>query len=481
MPRGRGEGVPRSHRFSVAARLFKVVFVLCELAIVAGSYVLAFLILFGPGFPDLPQNNFEAFVTSLPLTLAAALVFLDLFGMNHFFRKTNVDVVTASLRFAALEGVAAMASAFFVRGFSVPRSVILVGTLVLFVAIALLGALGLAVSRWVYMKGRLGVVGADPQEVAKLVAKISGDLHKLHVELDGTCACGDEAALASCIDDASEVLIGPEVPDDVKVRILLDCTARGMPVYVVPQLMEVAYLKNRLIQFSDMPAIMIDRLGLTFEQQFMKRAFDIVLSLLVLVLGSPVMLAAAIAVKATSKGPVLYSQERVTRGGRTYRIHKFRSMAVDAEAGTGPVISGKGDPRVTPVGRFLRRTKIDELPQFLNVLKGEMSVVGPRSERPFFVEQFSRDIPGYRQRFRVKAGITGFAQVAGSYDTLPEDKLRFDLIYIKSYSLLLDLRLVLETVRVVFATSLYNRTFDANRTEFATDGRKKGDRKERSS
>ncbi len=476
MPGSRARAAARSRRFSLASRLFKVGFVLLELALVAGSYVLAFLLLFGRDFPDLPMNNFAAFVESLPLTLLAALVFLDLFGMNHFFRKTGLDVASASLRFSALVGIAAMASAFFVRGFSVPRTVIFLGTVILFVAISALGGLGLAVSRWVYTKGRLAVVGSSPQEIEKVVAKVSGNLKALHVRLAGTCLCDDADALDACLADASEVLIGPEVPDDVKVRLLFDCTSRSMPVYIVPQLVEVAFLNNRMIQFSDMPAIMIDRLGLTSEQQAIKRIFDLVLSTAILVLVSPVMLATALAVRLTSKGPALYSQERVTRDGKVFRIHKFRSMHVDAEARTGPVISGKADPRVTPVGRLIRRLKIDELPQFLNVLAGDMSIVGPRSERPFFVDRFTKDIPGYSQRFRVKAGITGFAQVAGSYDTLPEDKLRYDLIYIKSYSILLDLRLILQTVRVVFSTSLYHRTFEANRTAFSTEARKKDDR-----
>ncbi len=467
-------GSARSHRFSTAAHLFKIFFVLLELALVVGSFILAFFLLFGPDFPNLPMNNFMAFVDSVPLVLLAALIFLDLFGMTHFFRKTNEDIVGAALRFSALEGIAATAAAFFVRGFSVPRSVILVGSLILFVATSLWGAAGLALSRWIYAKGRLIVVGHSEQELKKVVAKVSGNLHALHVDLVGTCLCEDLACVERAIAGASEVLLCPDVPDDAKFSLLLTCTALNKPVYVVPQLVEVAFLKNRLLQFSDMPAIMIDRLGMTFEQRLVKRLFDLSLSVLILVAASPVMLLTAVAVRLSSKGPVIYSQERVTRDNRHYRIHKFRSMRTDAESATGPVISGRGDPRVTPVGRLIRRLKIDELPQFFNVLKGEMSIVGPRSERPFFVEQFEKDIPGYHQRFRVKAGITGFAQVAGSYDSLPEDKLRYDLIYIKSYSILLDLRLILETVRVVFSTSLYNRTFHRNLTEFSTNGRKEG-------
>ena len=144
-------------------------------------------------------------------------------------------------------------------------------------------------------------------------------------------------------------------------------------------------------------------------------------------------------------------------------------MVVDAEAKTGAVISGKNDPRVTPFGRFLRRSKIDELPQFFNVLIGEMSVVGPRSERPEFVTNFEKEIPGYSQRFAVKAGITGLAQITGNYDTTPQDKLRYDLLYIKNYSLLQDLKIIFSTVRAIFTPHLYNKTFKDNQEVYVAN------------
>ena len=145
-------------------------------------------------------------------------------------------------------------------------------------------------------------------------------------------------------------------------------------------------------------------------------------------------------------------------------------MRVDAESMTGAVISGKNDPRVTKIGRFLRRSKIDEIPQFLNVLMGEMSVVGPRSERPEFVATFEKKIPGYSQRFAVKAGITGLAQVAGNYDTTAQDKLRYDLLYIKNYSILQDIKIIFLTVRAIFTPHLYNQSFEENReTVVSTD------------
>jgi sugar transferase (PEP-CTERM system associated) len=183
-----------------------------------------------------------------------------------------------------------------------------------------------------------------------------------------------------------------------------------------------------------------------------KRVFDIALSLVGLILGFPVMLAVALLVKLTSRGPVFYHQERVGLGGRTFQVHKFRSMRQDAEAATGPVWSKKNDSRITPTGRFLRRTRLDELPQMWNVLRGDMSIVGPRPERPTFVAELTEKIPFYGQRHVVKPGLTGWAQVRYTYGASVEDaieKLQYDLYYIKNLSLALDLVIVLETIKTV--------------------------------
>jgi sugar transferase (PEP-CTERM system associated) len=183
-----------------------------------------------------------------------------------------------------------------------------------------------------------------------------------------------------------------------------------------------------------------------------KRAIDVVTSLTLLVLALPVMLLAAILVKLTSRGPVFYHQQRVGQHDRVFTMHKFRSMCSDAEQHTGAVWARDGDDRVTPVGRMLRQTRIDELPQLWNVLRGEMSFVGPRPERPEFVESLKQQIPFYSQRHVVKPGITGWAQVYYSYGASVEDaleKLQYDLFYVKNLSIALDLFIIAKTVKTV--------------------------------
>jgi len=183
-----------------------------------------------------------------------------------------------------------------------------------------------------------------------------------------------------------------------------------------------------------------------------KRLFDIVLSLLLLLLLAPLLLATALAVRLDSAGPVLYRQQRVGRHGVPFTLLKFRSMRADAEKSTGPVWAQTNDPRITRVGRFIRKTRLDELPQLLNVLGGSMSMVGPRPERPHFVADLAQQIPYYNQRHIVKPGLTGWAQINYPYGNTVEDalqKLQYDLFYIKYRSLPFDLSIVINTIKTV--------------------------------
>jgi lipopolysaccharide/colanic/teichoic acid biosynthesis glycosyltransferase len=161
-------------------------------------------------------------------------------------------------------------------------------------------------------------------------------------------------------------------------------------------------------------------------------------------------LVSAAIIKLTDGGNIFYKQERVTIQEKRFNILKFRTMVMNAEKLTGPVFAEKDDPRITKFGRFMRATRIDELPQMFNVLLGDMSIVGPRPERPFFVEKFKKEISDYKYRTLVKAGVTGLAQVLGKYTTKAEDKVRYDIIYIKNYSILLDLKLIFQTIKIMF-------------------------------
>ena len=205
-----------------------------------------------------------------------------------------------------------------------------------------------------------------------------------------------------------------------------------------------------LTQYHDSPVFFCNHFGMEISKRAVKRCFDLVFSVLFLVILSPLFLIIAICIKCEDGGSVIYRQVRCTGDMKKFEIYKFRSMITDAEKNRGPQLATKHDKRLTRVGRFLRNTKLDELPQLVNILKGDMSFVGPRPERPEFIAKAVEDIPEFVLRTKVKAGLTGYAQVYGKYNTSPYDKLKLDLTYIENYSVWLDIKLMLLTLKVLF-------------------------------
>ncbi|MCL2689787.1 MAG: sugar transferase [Chitinispirillia bacterium] len=235
-------------------------------------------------------------------------------------------------------------------------------------------------------------------------------------------------------------------------RILNYCGDLRVNVYLVPSLMDVISGHQKTHQIFGVPLMVLLQDHMPGWEAQVKRIIDIFVSFLVLVLGFPVWFAVGALIKFTSPGDVIFKQERVGRNGKNYTMYKFRSMYEDAEKRSGPQWATENDPRITPMGRFIRKTRLDEIPQFFNVLKGEMSLVGPRPERPFFVEQLKQEIPWYVRRIKMKPGITGWAQVKHKYDASIEDvkqKVLYDLYYFENMSLSLDLKILVRTVLVV--------------------------------
>jgi exopolysaccharide biosynthesis polyprenyl glycosylphosphotransferase len=208
----------------------------------------------------------------------------------------------------------------------------------------------------------------------------------------------------------------------------------------------------RIRELEGIPFIPIKHVPLSSWNAVLKRGFDIVVAVLLIILLSPLFAVTALLIRLTSPGPVFYIQERVGLDGVSFPLIKFRSMRTDAERQTGPVWAQKQDPRATPIGRFLRRFSIDELPQLVNVLRGDMSLVGPRPERPHFVQQFRREVPKYMDRHRVRSGMTGWAQVNGlrGSEASIEERTKLDIYYIENWSLIFDLKIIFKTVRAVF-------------------------------
>ena len=245
------------------------------------------------------------------------------------------------------------------------------------------------------------------------------------------------------------IIVDSDIPRKKLLDIVFHSEAEGLNVWIVPGLYEIMMGKVKISHLGDIPLIRLGSEPLIRKDMAMKRGIDAIFSILILLLSAPLMLLISISIKIDSKGPVLYRQERAGYKGRVYDVYKFRSMYKEAELETGPILARRNDERITRVGYFLRKLHLDEIPQFFNILKGEMSLVGPRPERPVFVEEFKRNIPGYYRRYVVKPGITGLAQLYGGYETSAEDKLKYDLAYINNWSLGMDLNIFFMSTEII--------------------------------
>lgn len=247
-----------------------------------------------------------------------------------------------------------------------------------------------------------------------------------------------------------DAVIINDVPAEIRNDILKYCYLHEVRTYLVPKISDIIQRGGGEISLFDTPLYLVKGRGLNPTQRTCKRVLDIFLCLIALIPGLPIMGIIGIAIKLEDRGPVFYKQARVARGGRVFNILKFRSMIVNAEKDGKPMPATDHDPRITKVGNIIRATRMDELPQILNILKGDMSWVGPRPERIEHVEMYTKEIPEFVFRSKVKGGLTGYAQIYGRYNTTAYDKLRLDLMYIENYSFFLDLKLILMTVQIMF-------------------------------
>jgi len=251
--------------------------------------------------------------------------------------------------------------------------------------------------------------------------------------------------------EIEEVIIarGENISDRL-VKVIESCRGTGVKFRLVPDLYEIFFARVNIADLNGSVFVELETEPISGFYWDIKRAMDIVLSLLGLIILSPLFILIPVLIKLDSPGSVFFKQDRVGKDGRIFTIYKFRSMFEDAEKDTGPVFAGEEDSRITRIGRFLRNSHLDEIPQLFNILKGEMSFIGPRPERPYFIEKFKKEVPGYMQRLSVRPGLTGLAQVYASYYVSPHNKLRYDLLYIRNYSPLLDLQILYRTIQILW-------------------------------
>lgn len=434
--------------------IFLVDSLIINLAIIA-----AFIIKFGF---NIPQENFLAYKTiALPSTLifTGFYYIYDLYNEN---RQYSAWEISSRIISASFLGVLAMVTVSFIfRSFAFPRIVIFLSWTLITVLIAgwrvlLSYMLPLNISA-----KNILLVGLD-KHFASIALNINnargrdkvlgyvGDADsggKINIPYLGTLGELEKLVYKTA---ANRIIVtSPAYYRKVLDGLALSSLSSGIKVDIVPDLYEILIGRMDYSLISDIPLITLTKEPVKPWVFKAKRILDVSMASILLIVLLPVILTIMLTIKFTSKGNVFYLQERIGENEKPFKLIKFRSMFDGAENESGPVMASFKDIRITPVGRFLRRGRLDELPQLINVLIGSMSFVGPRPERQFFVEQYKKAIPGYGKRFTVRPGITGLAQISGYYSTSATNKLKYDLIYISNQSILLDIRIALQTIKIV--------------------------------
>jgi exopolysaccharide biosynthesis polyprenyl glycosylphosphotransferase len=415
---------------------------------VNAAVVLAFLIRF---FGRIPAYNFRAYLALAPLLTAAFLICGWLYGL---YEPEQIDTpwsVTSQVLTAVTLGTLVLTALAFFGGtvttafsrWTIPLSwafaaLFLVSWRILFLRFGTV----------YWPEQRTLILGLNATAVD--LARALNERRKWGWNLIDTVGASEISELNALItaQDINRVLIAEPAHLREFIESLVLADHPCLAVDVVPELYET-FIGHTDAIIGDIPLMRIVSGFTPRYQRVIKRAVDLVGSLILLVLTSPITIIAATAALITQGRPLLYRQVRVGCNQRSFCVFKFRTMVNDAETRSGPVLATEDDPRITPVGRFLRKYRIDELPQILNIIRGDMSFIGPRPERPAFVETYLKTIPGYAERFRIKPGATGLAQINGGYATTPERKLKYDLMYLYHQSLGMDAQILVETVKVV--------------------------------
>lgn len=422
---------------------YKILVYVVDIFLIVLSIYLAFMIKFDF---EIPMYNYQPFIEISPLIVLTYLIYMYVFGLSDLLKPSIGETIySLFLTIIALTITTAFIT-FFARGFGYPRSVLLISPILQLILLIVWRAIVWKIKRVNHgVKDSLVIGEASSEYLTKKILIKQRDLYNIKY----VCS-GRSSNLYEYMDKVDVVFICNDVDLKVKSEIVDNCLADRKSIYIIPDIYEIAMLNSKLKRADDIPMLKLKKLGLTLEQKMFKRLIDIIVSLIVLLITSPIMIMSALVIKLTDGGNVMFKQERVTINEKKFNVLKFRTMVMDAEKLTGPVLAGEDDPRITKFGRIMRATRIDEFPQLLNILAGDMSLVGPRPERPFFVEKFKSEIVDYKYRTIVKAGLTGLAQVLGKYTTTAEDKVRYDILYIKNYSILMDIKLILQTIKIMF-------------------------------
>lgn len=412
-------------------------------------YHFAFLISFLIRYEgDIPSFNYDAYQSARIYILLAFVLLNLLFGIYVLYNKEYTDFVYLTLIIQFLMAIVIMAMTFFGRWFTFPRSIVFISFLVS--SVLLIGWRFLVFKLYERISGtkKVMVVGSE-KACYSAIGNFENSKNNRHVIT--TIVLNDFFInIEKNLESIDIIYIADHIDEEEKIKIYDLVIRRGKKLFLNTSFENLVLVSPNIMSIEDESLIEASDFHISPEADLAKRIVDFTVSSILLILASPIMIITALLIKATSPGPVFYKQIRITKDQKEFNILKFRTMSNTAERESGPVLASANDARVTSIGKYLRSLRIDELPQLMNVLKGDMALVGPRPERPFFVDQFKKENPFYYLRHNVRAGITGYAQVYGKYATNFNSKLNFDLIYIKKYSFVLDIKILLQTIKILF-------------------------------
>lgn len=426
----------------------KLVMLMGDIILISIAYILSVALVLNRSV--IVENTF-VYTGLLPVLMSITGLLLNINGLYTILYRRFADVLLGTLAAHVCTMILVMALSFWFKEYAYSRWVLITALILQCIFLVF----------WRYVLWRAGrkmlshmnimLIGSK-EECSRVYYRLQQQ-PQLNLKMKYICTDLSNDRWKIAVENVEAVLLCNGIDNKSDAEIINYCYLHGRKVMFQPDMSELLCIGAELDKIDDIPVFRLHNLQPSLEVRTMKRILDICVSFIGFVCALPFMAATAVAIKIWDPGPMLYSQIRTGKNGKDFKIYKFRTMRVDAEKYSGPMLAKENDPRITRLGRFLRAVRLDELPQIWNVLNGDMSIVGPRPERPFFVEKFTTEMPEYAYRHNVKPGITGMAQVYGKYNTTAFDKLVYDLMYIQQCSILADLSIIIQTVKVLFTKS----------------------------
>ena len=430
--------------------IFNIIRVIGDILLINAAFILSFYIRLDRIF----TTNIQAYFKSMPFIIIFSLIIFSMFNLyKDQTRKPLSDILYAFIPASIIIILFSVSLSYFMQTYKFPRSVFLITLPLLIIFLIIWRFLIIVIQKHFETPKNIIIIGED-EIINKLVNNITAHTNNGYniskIISKDEFHQYEKKEFKNKLDDLKPdmIFITSDISIEDKKELFYLSLEKEWEISIIPEFYEIMISGGTLKQIGEFPIYNIKSLQ-ERNGSFFKRSLDISLSLLGLLITLPFTILIALLIKLTSKGPIFYKQTRVSQNNKKFNVLKFRTMVQNAEKKTGPILSNKNDSRVTKIGKFLRKTRLDEIPQLINVLKGDMSLIGPRPERPHFVNKFEKEIKNYEFRHHVKTGITGLAQINGFYSTDPEEKLRMDLIYANNNNIMFDIKIILNTLKVI--------------------------------